>query len=29
VVKILKHAFLRRGSKICVPYPSFAACKRT
>jgi hypothetical protein len=28
-VKILKHAFLRRGSKICVPCPSFAACKRT
>jgi hypothetical protein len=29
VVKILKHAFLRRGSKICVPCPSFAARKRT
>jgi hypothetical protein len=24
VVKILKHAFLRRGSKIFVPCPSFA-----
>jgi hypothetical protein len=29
MVKILKHAFLRRGSKICVPCPSFAACKRS
>jgi hypothetical protein len=29
VIKILKHAFLRRGSKICVPCPRFAACKRT
>jgi hypothetical protein len=29
VVKILKHAFLRRESKICVPCPSFATCKRT